>query len=256
MKIDYDKRCINLRLHHIPLRSYSSLDKEGLGLKLLSIARHIGVKTPPSADKDIPALIEFVCGHYGFITGDEIAYAFELSAAGKLSKALEHYNSFNIRVLGDTLKQYGEYYKQQYRAYKQEQEQAEEEEARKQAQEPTETEMQGAYERILKHAQEFGHLPVTDRWDLALRHCERSGLISVTNAEKTRLMDHYRPIVQRDQLIEEKTANRGAKVAPATTEQITGYTQTECRKHLLKQHLSLLLKTTILTWKEAQILRA
>lgn len=256
MKIDYDKRCINLRLHHLQLKSYSQVDKDNLGLKLLAIARHIGVKTPPSADKDIPALIAFVCNQYGYITGDEISYAFELSAAGKLNKALEHYNSFNIRVLGDTLKQYGEYYKQQYRAYKQEKDQEAEEEAARQAQEPTESEMLGAYERIYKHAQEFGSLPPADRWDLALRHCELTGLITVTNQEKTRLMEHYRPIVSREALVEEKTANRGAKVTPATPEQITSQTQTECRKHLLKQLLTIALKKEILTWKEAQILRA
>lgn len=256
MKIDYDRRCINLRIHHLQLRNYSSLDLDNLGLKLLSIARLIGVKTPPSADKDIPDLIKFVCGQYGFITGDEIAYAFELAAAGKLSKPLEHYNSFNIRVLGDTLKQYGEYYKQQYRAYKQEQDQEAEEAAAKQAQEPTEVELRGAYERVLKHAVDHGSLPAAERWDLALKHCETSGLIIVTNEEKTRLMQHFQPIVERDQLVEERTANRGAKVSPIGQDKIKLFTQNECRKHLLKQYLTLTLKKEILTWKEAQILRA
>lgn len=256
MKIDYDHRAVNLRLHHLQLRSYSEVDKQNLGLKLLALARHIGVKTPPSADNDIPALLTFVCGQYGFITGDEISYAFELAAAGKLSKPLEHYNSFNIRVLGDTLKQYGEYYKQQYRAYRQEQDAEEEDKARQQTQEPTEVEMKAAYDRIVKHAQENGSLPAADRWDLALRHCEQTGLISITRAEKQALLIHFLPICQREAIQEEKLGNKGVKVTPATQDEVKGYAQTECRRHLLKKHLSLLLKKEITTWKEAQILRA
>lgn len=255
MKIEYDKRCINLRLHHLQLRFYSSVDKDNLGLKLLAVARNIGVKSPPSADKDIPALLTFVCNQYGHITGDEISYAFELAAAGKLSKALEHYNSFNIRVLGDTLKQYGDYYKQQYRAYKQEQEQEAEEAARQQTQEPTEAEMKAAYDRILKHAQEHGCLPPADRWDLAFRYCDQTGLIIISEKEKQALFNHYLPWCEREAILEEKRGNKGIKTTPPTKEQIKILTQTECRKHLLKQHVSLILKTEIFTWKEAQILR-
>ncbi len=164
----------------------SDSDVRDVGYVFLKIAKAFGITNVPD-DDHLRALFQFVKRNYPNFTQEEIMYAFELYATGKLDCTKQHYQTMNFEFVAAVLMAYGRKRFDEIKKYE-----ATPREPVKQltAHEKTDVEFQEFMFNLLKkYCDDNGKMPVVGDWEAAFLHMERAQLITMTNEEKAEYVE-------------------------------------------------------------------
>lgn len=249
---DYDERAINLRMHHVSIRNMSEADFFEIGNRLYAISRAVGITKPFSATEDLPALKLFILQQFGEMAMDEIGYAFELGAAGKLQKPLELFNSFNIIKLGEVLNNYRTYFKQEKKKHLAYLKDLEIEQEKERGQLLPKSDGKDSYDRIAAYVRKNDMFPMVEDWQGAYLYLEAKGIIVLTLEEKQQLFDLHLRAIKQELHLERKKMRGDGREKNESEEGQRAQAKARCRKNMVQNYFNKEYKKTIEQWNEKQ----
>lgn len=254
----YDQRAINLRKHHVALKAHGNPSE--MYTRLLAISKSMGITIPPTIDKvkgdagdvytgELVEVLEFILGHFGYMPMDEISYAFELSAALKLSNQVPHFNAFNIRYVGQVLGYYQHYFKVQYDKYILARRQEEVENMPPPPKLPTEVINESAYDALKEFIRKNGCFPMIHSWGPAYAHAESKEYIKLTNPEKNTMFNDQMEKVESENKLAALGKKSDRSITVLDAEGIYYSAITRCQKIFLKKHFETIFNKELPDWK-------